>query len=153
MLPVDELGPAIEIQSRSYRLLRWVADAVQTGFIPSTRAHSYANVADAAFDWMDQHYSNLPQDCRPEREELRPFANFFGTYITTSFDVIDQPGMQLKTPCGCYCQLCSHLVKAPHLRPKKLTKRDRTRARRLMIDRLIVKPKPIPDFLVDAKGS
>src|SRR5262245_56257839 len=134
MLPADRLALAIEIHWQSYQLLRWVADAVRKGFIPATRAHEYANTSEAALAWME--YFNFPASMRPERQYLREFANFFGTYVTSSFDIIEQPGTRLESRCGCYCPLCAHLVNAPHLRAKKLTRRDRDRANQLMISRV-----------------
>jgi hypothetical protein len=136
MLPGDRLALAIEIHSQSYQLLRWVAEAVRRGFIPATRAHEYANTGDAAFDWIEEHYLNLPQGLRPDRRHLREFANFFGTYLTSSFDILEQPGTRLDSRCGCYCPMCARLVNAPHLRPKKLKRKDKERAGRLMADRV-----------------
>lgn len=136
MLAADRLALAIDIHSQSYQLLRWIAEAVRKGFIPATHAHEYANTGDAAFDWMQEHYLNFPQGLRPDRRHLREFANFFGTYLTSSFDILEQPGTRRDSPCGCYCAMCSRLVNAPHLRPKKLTRRDKERAGRLMIDRV-----------------
>jgi hypothetical protein len=136
MLAADRLTLAIDIQSRSYELLRWVATAVRKGFIPATRAHQYANTCDAAFAWMQDHYLNFPQAMRPERRHLREFANFFGTYVTSSFDIVEQPGTRLDSRCGCYCPMCAHLVRAPHLRPKRLRKGDKERAGRLMVHRV-----------------
>ena len=137
MLSADDLTLAIDIQSRCYRLLRWVADAIKEGFIPATRAHEYANVADSTFDWLELHYANFPADCRPDRRHLRQFANFFSTYVMTLFDVVENPDVQLVSRCGCYCCWCSQIVKAPHLRPKKLSKRDKARAADLMVDRVV----------------
>jgi hypothetical protein len=136
MLSRNRLSLAIDIHSRSYNLLRWVADAIGKGFIPVTRAHQYANTGDAAFDWIDEHYMNLPVATRPDRRNLREFANFFGTYVTTSFDVVERPGTRRISSCGCYCPLCVQIVNAPILQPKKLTKGDRERALRLMADRV-----------------
>src|SRR5262245_912194 len=136
MLAAERLRLAIDIHAQSYKLLRWVAQAVRKGFIPATRAHEYANASDAALDWMQEHYLNFPRGTRPDRQHLREFANFFATYVTSSFDIIEQPGMRLDSPCGCYCPMCSRLVHAPHLQVKKLTKRDKNRAQRLMIQRV-----------------
>jgi hypothetical protein len=136
MLAADRLALALDIHAQSYQLLRWVAEAVRKGFIPATRAHQYANTGDAAFDWLREHYLNLPLGMRPDRRYLREFANFFGTYVTSSFDIVEQPGTRLDSRCGCYCPLCAHLVNAPHLRPKKLGRRDRERAVQLMVDRV-----------------
>lgn len=136
MLPADRLALAIDIHSQSYQLLRWVAEAVRRGFIPATRAHEYADTGDAALDWMREHYLNFPERLRPDRRHLREFANFFGTYLTSSFDILEQPGMRLDSRCGCYCPMCARLVNAPHLRPKKLKRKDKERAGRLMVDRV-----------------
>jgi hypothetical protein len=73
---------------------------------------------------------------RPDRRHLREFANFFGTYVTSSFDIVEQPGTRLDSRCGCYCRLCAHLVNAPHLRAKKLRKKDKERAGQLMVHRV-----------------
>jgi len=91
MLPPDDLTLAIDIQSRSYKLLRWVATAIEKGFIPATRAHEYADVSDSAYDWVDQHYLNFPADTRPDRQHLRQFANFFSTSVISSFDPTAKP--------------------------------------------------------------
>ena len=79
---------------------------------------------------------NFPSHARPDRRHLREFANFFGTYVATSFDVIEQPGTRRHSHCGCYCLYCSRIVNAPHLQPKKLSKRDKRRAVDLMVDRV-----------------
>lgn len=136
MLAADRLTLAIDIHSRSYQLLRWIAEAVTKGFIPATRAHHYANTGDAAFAWMQDHYLSIPETMRPDERHLREFANFFGTYVTSSFDLIEQPGARLDSRCGCYCSLCAQLVNAPHLQALKLKPRDKQRANRLMVDRV-----------------
>jgi hypothetical protein len=136
MLAPDRLTLAIDIHAQSYHLLRWVGEAVGRGFIPATRAHQYATVGEAALDWIEEHYLNFPQAMRPDRLHLREFANFFATYVTSSFDIIERPGTRLDSRCGCYCPMCAVLVNAPHLRVKQLTKRDKDRAQQLMIHRV-----------------
>lgn len=136
MLPADQLTLAIEIQTRAYKLLRWVTGAIEKGFIPATRAHEYACISESALDWIEEHHLNLPTEARPERVYLVPFANYFATYMETSFDILEQPGKRLVSPCGCYCRFCSYVVNAPHLQPKKLTSRDKKRAGTLMADRV-----------------
>ncbi len=88
MLPSDRLTLAIDIQSRSYKLLRWMAKGMEKGFISVTRAHDYADVTYSARDWIEQHYLNLPPETRPDRRFLHEFANFFATYVTSSFDMM-----------------------------------------------------------------
>ena len=139
MLPADDLTLAIDIQSRSYALLRWIAEAVEKGFIPATRDHEYADDSDSAFDWIEEHYLDLPTHMRPDRHHHQQFTNFFSTYVTSSFDIVENPGTQFRgSRRRCYCEFCSYLVDAPHLRAKQLLKRDKIRAEELMIDRVAV---------------
>lgn len=136
MLPAERLKLAISIHSKCYKLLGWVSDAIKRGFIPLTRAHEYSSMADSSYEWVVEHYDNLPTELRPERRHLREFSNYFSTYLSTSFDLIEQPEQRLKSKCGCYCPLCRYLVQAPHLQLKKVLKKDKNRAVLLMEYRL-----------------
>ena len=129
----EEVERAVNLHRKSYNLLRWLTTAVTKGVIRFDRAHDYLDEAEAAKDWIERHYLNLPPDCRPETEELESFAKFFATYLTTSFDLIKEPGQQRYSECGCSCPMCSYLVGASHLQPKKVYRRDRVRARKLKI--------------------
>ena len=133
MLDREEIHSAVNLQRKSYNLLRWLTTAVSKGMIRFDRAHDYLDEAEAAKEWIERHYLNLPLDCRPETEELEPFAKFFATYLTTSFDLVKQPGQRLYTECGCHCPMCSYLVGASHLQPKKVYRRDKARARKMKI--------------------
>jgi hypothetical protein len=128
MLPRDDIASAVEIQKRSYKLLCWIADAIDRGVITFSRVHGDMSAADAAFDWIEEHYQNLPESARPQPDQLRSFSNYFGSYVTTSFDLTRDPGKRLESSCGCYCELCSQLVDVSHLQPKKPSKRDKERA-------------------------
>lgn len=136
MLPANELTLAIDLHARSYKLLRWIADGIEKGFLQPWRVHEYTVASQSAYDWMEQHYLNLPVEARPEPHCLREFANYFSTYITTSFDFVQSPGRQIRSYCGCYCPLCTYMGEAPNLRTKKLQPRDKNRARTLMADRV-----------------
>jgi len=67
---------------------------------------------------------------------LRAFSNYFSSFLTTSFEIVDQPGRIRVSPCGCYCPVCSRLAAAPHLRTKRISKADRDGARRRRIKRV-----------------
>jgi hypothetical protein len=107
MLNRDEVVQAIDLHRRSYNLLRWLSTAISKGFIRFDRAHAYMDESEAAAEWIERHYLNLPPSCRPEHEQLKPFAQFFAAYLTTSFDLVKQPGGQVITSCGCYCPICT----------------------------------------------
>ena len=134
MFDEHELASAIEIQQRSYNLLRWVGDAIDRGFIKLERAHQYTTEADAAAAWISEHFENLPPDCRPldlSDGELGRFSNFFSSYLLTSFELRKNQGEQLLSYCGCYCPICTYIGAAPHLKTRKVTPADKQRADRM----------------------
>src|SRR5215212_11588412 len=109
MLPRDQIADAVEIQQKSYKLLLWLGQAIDSGRITFTRSHPNANAADNAYEWIQEHYDDLPEELRPARDRLRPFSNYFGSYVTASFDLTDAPGSRLESSCGCFCELCARL--------------------------------------------
>ena len=131
MLDRDEIIEAVNLQRRSYNLLRWLSAAISKRVIRFNRAHEYMQEAEAAEDWIKGHYLNLPPDCRPDADRLAEFARFFATYLTTSFDLVKQPDAHLTSPCGCWCRVCAYLTSASHLKAKKLSRRDKERARKI----------------------
>lgn len=137
MLKPDELTLAVDLQRRSYNLLLWLSTAISKGVIQVNRAHDYMNEAEAAQDWIEGHYLNLPPNCRPEREQLKPFSRFFASYLTTSFELVDQPIHRLESKCGCCCPICAYFTGPHHIKTKKLFRRDKERARRIKIAALL----------------
>ena len=93
MLDPTKLRHAVNLQQRSYRLLRWTAKAVESGFLHVEAAHNYLSLLpDAARDWLLRHYENIPPDARPKREDIECFSAFFSTYLENSFDLVADPG-------------------------------------------------------------
>jgi hypothetical protein len=136
MLPLKQLEHAIEIQGRAFKLLQWLAKAIREGFVPLTKAHDVADAAHAAKAWIEGHYHNLPFDCRPEQSELEEFANFFGSYLDTSFDIVEAPAERYVSECDCFCAMCRRLANPQHLKAKSLTKVDKNRAAKLRVRRI-----------------
>lgn len=123
---------AVDLQRRSYELLKWMGEAVRRGFIRFDSAHACATLPEAAQVWIERHYRDLPRAAQPAPDDLGPFSNLFATYLESSFDLLRDPGKQLYSPDNhCFCPWCSWMVDAPNLRTKKLTNRDRKRARKL----------------------
>ncbi len=137
MLDPVALRRAVDLQTRSYELLRWMVGAIDRGFIAFDTAHTYATFPEAAFAWLDEHHADLPLVARPAREDLLDFARFFGTYLETSFELVRDPGQVLFSPeAHCFCPMCSWLVDAPRLRTKKVGPADKQRADRLELGAL-----------------
>jgi hypothetical protein len=136
MLPIEELNRAIEVQGRSFKLLQWLAKAIREGFIPLTKAHDVTDAAHAAKAWIEGHYHNLPFDCRPDADQMEEFANFFGSYLETSFDIVEAPAERYVSECGCFCPMCRRLANPQNLKTKSLTKVDKNRAAKLRVRRI-----------------
>lgn len=98
MLNQPELRRLVDMQHRSYFLLKWMAKAVSEGFVNFETAHDYSTLPEAAEGWILGHYLNIPDNARPPREDLPAFCDFFSTYLTNSFDFISNPGKQLYSP-------------------------------------------------------
>ena len=137
MLSAGRLKLALQIHSQSYRLLRWVGEVVAKGLVPAEAAHHFADAREAAHDWMSKNLSLFPSELQPDRRHLRQYANFFGTYVTSSFDIVAIPEPPHERKWKCDCDLCVRLANASNLRTKKLLSRDKKRANCLMEDRLI----------------
>lgn len=132
MLNERDIRYAVDLQRRSYRLLNWMAKAVEDGFIEFETAHEYSSFPEATKEWILSHYQNIPPSARVAREDLDDFCAFFSTYLENSFDLDSDPGMHLYSPnAHCFCPWCSWLVKAPALKTKKVTSADKRRARKM----------------------
>ena len=134
MFQRDEVEVAVDLQQRSYRLLRWMAEAVRRGFVTFNTAHNYSTFPEAAEQWILGHYLNIPHDARPPRESTREFAAIFATYMENSFVLLRNPGQRLYShDAHCFCPMCSWLVDVPNLKTKKPTSADKRRARRMKL--------------------
>jgi hypothetical protein len=132
MFELGSLRRAVEIQQKSFALLRWAVDAVDRGFISFDQVHTFASFDEAALAWILRHYDDLPASARPSREDVPDFARFFSSYVDSSFDLVENPGQRVYSPnAHCFCPLCSWLIDVPRLQPKKLTPADKKRARRM----------------------
>lgn len=132
MLITSEIEKAVILQQKSYQLLKWVADSIRRGIIDFTSAHRFSDLPSAAFEWMVQHYENLPAGARSSQEDLPQFAAFFSTYLLNSFELVQDPGKRLYSPnAHCFCPICSWLVDAPNLVTRKVTTSDKARAQKM----------------------
>jgi hypothetical protein len=127
----EELERIVSLQQKSYQLLRWVNDALRSGTLNFNKVHHAADVSGAAQEWVGRHFHSIPGDARPDAAELEPFARLFASYLTTSFDLIAQPGTRRVSSSGCYCAFCSYLAAADHLRVRNPDKKARQRAQQM----------------------
>ena len=166
MLDEQKLEEAVEIGDRAYRLLTWLNGAVASGFVSLEHAGRYVGDREAAEGWLEKHFHDLPVEARPPARTgppLRRFANYFSTYLRSSFDLHEVPGTRLEWGRDGYCcEDCGYRVPKPHIQPKKLGRRDKERARLLkksFLERLSREsglstgPEEIETLLEDSEAS
>ena len=137
MLQPDSLSKIVDLQQRSFLLLKWLADAIGEGFIRFETAHDYSSMPAAGEAWIREHYLNLPERLRPEQEDVGVFSAIFSTYLKNSFDLHADPGKRLYSEdAHCFCRFCSWMIGVPRLQPKKLKPADKKRAQTMIADTL-----------------
>jgi hypothetical protein len=130
----DDIGTCVDIARRCYRALLWVGRTLDKGGLPFDEVHDRLSAQESARRWVTRFQAQLPPDARPPDGEANRFANYFATFLTTSFDLVADPGKRARSDCGCPCRFCTYLVAAPHLQPRKLTKRNKADALRIERD-------------------
>ena len=134
LLDQQQLDLSVEMQAKSYSLLKWVGKSVSSGLLSFQTAHQYSTLPLAAADWIDKHYLNIPEAARVDKKDIPVFANFFSTYLENSFDLIANPGkIKFSPDAHCFCPMCSWMIDAPNLKTKSLSTADKKRALRMQI--------------------
>ena len=137
MIDPTALARAIEIQHKSYKLLRWISKAIDDGRLPAQFATRHAEGPESAVEWVRRYHDVFPSDVQVASDDLQALANFFWTYVVTSFDVVSEPGTRGEFGTICTCELCVRLVDASHLKTKKLRAQDKRLALDLMVARVV----------------
>lgn len=133
MWQAADIEYAVDLQARSYALLKWMAQGIARGFLSFDTAHTCALDARAAEAWIGRHYADLPPAARPPLEHLHAFCRLFVSYSDDSWQWLREPGQRLYSPgAHCFCAMCSRQVDRPALRARPLTDGDRRRADRQM---------------------
>ena len=140
MFDKEKLTYAVGLQSKAYELLLWVASALDKGFVSFSTMHTYASMNEAAQEWIERHYENMPQKAKPQEEDIPAFSGMFSTFLQNSFDLVEKPGKNMFSPgAHCFCPMCSWLINASHLKTKKLQPQDKKRASKMMRNELAQK--------------
>jgi len=149
-----QMSRAVDLQERSYELLRWVSSAIEKGFISFNTAHHYSSVTAAAEEWITRHYQDIPKAARPALEDLKDFCGLFSTYLENSFELVSAPGKRLYSPdAHCFCPMCSWLIDAPNLKTRTPTPADKKRAQRMTLDALKHLASEQGVWLAEARGK
>lgn len=133
MLQEADIEYAVDLQARSYALLKWMAQAIERGFIGFQAAHAYGTDRQAAAEWIQRYYVELPPSARPPLEQLQAFCRLFASRIGDSQRLVADPGQRLYSPdAHCFCEICSWYINNPSLRATRLRPVDRHRADKTM---------------------
>jgi hypothetical protein len=129
MFDDTRLREALQLQRKSYQLLRWANKAVREGRLKVAELHGNMSTSQAAHSWIERNRSSLPPEARPEPGQIDQFAHLFASYLITSFQVTRQRWVS----DGCACSFCSYLIAVPHLQAKTPSRLDREVARKLKV--------------------
>lgn len=111
-----------DLHQRGYALLQWINTQLQRGTLDFEGVHENLNPVDAAAAWIERNLANLPERCRPSRAELREFASLFASFVRTSFELSPDTRIEKVSSCGCWCDMCTYLVRAPLLKLRRVGK-------------------------------
>lgn len=132
MFDVGEMQRVVTLQSKSFLLLRWVNESLKARTLTFGVVHEAMSLSEAAIEWLYRHFASLPLACRPVEEDLQPFAHLFVSYLTTSYQLREEPGMVRVADKGrCYCRFCAYLVAANHLVVRTPDKKAMVRAQEM----------------------
>lgn len=131
MFEIDNLTVIIDLQNRSFDLLRWVKSSLIKGTLDFSIAHGAMSTNEAAKEWISRHLQNIPEKARPTEGNIDIFAHLFASYITTSFDIIENPKQQIQSKNRCFCKFCSYLGRGDQLKLKRPSKKSNETAQKL----------------------
>ena len=130
MFVESHLSTVLELQEKSFALLRWVRGALRDGRLSFGIVHSNADSAIVAQEWIERHRAGIPADVRPNAEQTAMFARLFVSFLTTSYR-LKANAIRKVSDCGCRCSCCSYLQAGPNIELRTPTKKDFATAREL----------------------
>jgi len=137
MFEREKLRRAVLLQKRAYEFVKWYYEsAVAKGIMSAKMAREHAEATQVLAAGLKERFVDIPSDCRPLSqgdEDIQSFVNMLSSYLSASFDLVENPGTR-GTKVDDYCEACgAYLLAAPHLRPKKLSRHDKMKARKLKL--------------------
>lgn len=121
-----ELKTAVELHQRAHGFLQWLEHPVRKGMIRLETVNDSMSTAEAARQWVDGNYFDLPTKLRPrylEDPELEYFSNLLASYLTVSFNLVEKPKSRLASDRDCEFYSC--MISLSHIQPKKLRRGDK----------------------------
>lgn len=130
MFDRDHVEEILDLQRRSYALLRWIDAKVQDGTLPIGSLHGALDASTAAIEWLSRNAASIPTSVRPPEGKLEKFAHLFASYLVTSFEI----AAKKKVRAACGCELCSYLVAVPNLKVRAPSAADERIAEEVKLD-------------------
>lgn len=127
MFNSESVSKAVEIQKLGYSFLRYLTDKIDSKKFTFSRIHEDERSKDVFFEWITNYYDYLPPKILPLKSEIQAFSNYFVSYLTTSFELTEEPERQ-NNITGCSCDICLKMVSLSHLKPLSPNSRDRALA-------------------------
>jgi predicted RNA-binding Zn ribbon-like protein len=129
MFDAPSLDKVVQLQQRSFRLIRWLNQAMRKNIVSFNEIHEAMSAAQASETWLRRSFNNLPPETRPEPEDIPIFASLLASCLTTSYEVVETPKPMKRGLCS--CGWCSYFVSGNHLKVRKLNDRAKEQAETL----------------------
>ncbi len=102
----------------------YIRDQIDNNKFSFSRSHHGEEQSEVIFGWIKTYYDYLPKSILPEKTELRGFSNYFTSFLTTSFNLVEVPEIT-DIRSGCYCDICLQFANVSHLKSIAPLKYDR----------------------------
>lgn len=154
MFDRQKLEEALDLQERSYRLLKWVNSSLAGDVLRFDVVHDAMSAAEATEEWIRRHLANFPPDARPAEDQMHRFAMYFSSYLSTSFELVESPEPNWSSRSGgrCWCHCCRYLSATRHLKTRKIkdkAKQDALTLKRVWLEDLALSPAEIDRLIGD----
>lgn len=117
-----DIERAVNIQKLAYKFLMYIANKIDNGEFTFSRIHQAETSSAVVAAWLKIYYDYLPQSILPDRAEIQAFSNYFVSYLSTSFELTEEPEI---SPSKCYCDICLQMLNLSHLKPISPNNYDR----------------------------
>lgn len=124
MFDRTRLEALLELQGRSYALVRWLDGRARAGQLSARELRRALADAGAAEDWLRRNAAGLPSDVRPPPGSEVRYANLLASYLATSLQV--SPAWRARAHCA--------EVRTPGLRARAPSREDEAVAAALELD-------------------
>ena len=86
-------------------MLMLLSSKIDSGKMTISRVDQDESSSDVVFEWLQTYYDYLPKKVKPDREDLRLFSNYFASYLNTSFDLDENPGLRWNSVYKVTCRI------------------------------------------------